>query len=84
MNLNHFTPSLFYRIACYLLAFAAMTYITNALLKHLKTDVFGSLPDVGLWLVGLFFSVMMMANGKRRQLLNILPLSGLAGLVLIF
>ena len=73
-----------YRTGCYLLAGAAMAYLSTALYPHLKADIAGSLPDIGLWIVGLFFSVMILANGKTHQLLNIVPLIGLAGLVLIF
>lgn len=73
-----------FRIGCYLLAGAAMAYLSYRLSAYIKADFFGHLPDVGLWLVGLFFSVMILANGKKLQVLNLLPLSGLAGLVLIF
>lgn len=82
--MNTITPSLLYRVGCYLLAFAAMAYISHTLHPHLKVDFAGSLPDIGLWLIGLFFSVMILANGKTHQVLNIVPLIGLAGLVLIF
>ena len=73
-----------FRIGCYLLALAAMAYISNKLYGYVTEDFVSHLPDVGLWLMGLSFSVMILANGKRLQVLNILPLSGLAGLVLIF
>lgn len=82
--MNTRPPFSFYRFGCYLLAFAAMGYISNTLHPHLKADFVGSLPDVGLWIIGLFFSVMILANGKTHQALNIVPLIGLAGLVLIF
>lgn len=81
--MNHITPSLLYRSGCYLLAFAAMVYISVTLRPFLEVDAVGSLPDVGLWIVGLFFSVMIFANGKAHQALNIVPLIGLAGLVLM-
>ena len=74
----------FYRFGCYLLAFAAMAYISSTLYPHLKADFISHLPDVGLWLIGLSFSAMVLANGKTHQVLNIVPLTGLAGLVLIF
>ena len=77
------TPSGLYRTGCYLLAGAAMAYISTTLYPHLKADIAGSLPDIGLWLMGLFFSVMILANGKTHQALNIVPLIGLAGLVLM-
>ena len=73
-----------FRIGCYLLAGAAMAYLSTRLYDYSKANFFSHLPDAGLWLIGLFFSVMILANGKRLQVLNLLPLSGLAGLVLIF
>lgn len=74
----------FYRLICYVLTIAAMAYISTTLYPFLKADFIGSLPDAGLWIIGLFFSVMILANGKTHQVLNIVPLIGLAGLVLIF
>ena len=77
------TPTLIFVGIRYVLAIAAMAYLTRQLSADLKTDVFGSLPHVGLWFAGLLFALTIHI-ARKSLLISLLPLSGLAGLVLIF
>ena len=49
------TPTLIFIGIRYMLAIAAMAYLTRQLVTSLQADIFGSLPHVGLWFAGLLF-----------------------------
>lgn len=79
------TPLYFYRVACRLLALVAIIYMSITLVEYLQIDAMGYLPSFGQWLVGLFWCVLLFVNTKGwMQSLNLLYLSGLAGLVAIY
>ena len=85
MNTKTSTSLWLYRLACRLLAAVCMVYMTITLTEYLQLDPVGYLPSVGLWLIGLFFCVLLFVNGRGwLQSLNILYLTGLAGLVSIY
>ena len=74
-----------YRLACWLLAAVCMIYLSLILVDYLQTDPIGYLPAVGQWLIGLFLTCMLFVTRKGlQQLLNVIWLTGLAGLVAIF
>lgn len=87
MNTQTSTPLFIwlYRLACRLLAAVCMIYMTYTLANYLQADAIGYLPSVGQWLVGLFWCVALFINRRGwLQSLNLLYLSGLAGLVSIY
>ena len=73
----------FYNLICYVLAVAAMIYLTVQLVTSLQADAFGTLPHVGLWFAGLLFAALIHAV-RTHPFISLLPLIGFAGLVLIF
>jgi hypothetical protein len=77
------TLSGFYNLICYVLALAAMAYLTRQLISSLQVDAFGTLPHVGLWCAGLLFGLLIHIT-RKNPFISLLPLSGFAGLVLIF
>lgn len=83
MNAMFTTLSGFYNLVCYVLAAAAMAYLTRQLVISLQVDAFGTMPHVGLWCAGFLFGLLVHIT-RKNPLISLLPLSGLAGLVLIF
>ena len=77
------TLSGFYNLICYVLAVAAMAYLTVQLVTSLQADAFGTLPHAGLWCASLLFALLIHAT-RRNPFISLLPLTGFAGLVLIF
>lgn len=73
----------FYRLICYVLALAAMFYLTRQLAISLQVDAFGTMPHAGLWCAGFLFGLLVHIT-RKNPLISLLPLAGLAGLVLIF
>ena len=87
MNTQTSTPLFIwlYRLACRLLAAVCMIYMTYTLASYLQIDPISYLPSFGQWLVGLFWCVALFINRRGwLQLLNILYLTGLAGLISIY
>ena len=85
--MNRQTPIIIwlYRLACYLLAAVCMIYMTITLANYLQIDPVGYLPSAAQWLIGLFLTVLLFVNRRGwLQSLNLLYLTGLAGLVSIY
>lgn len=83
--MNKQTALFLYKLACRLLAGVLLIYMTVTLYDYLNIDPIGYLPSVGQWLVGLFWFTLFFINLKGwQQSLNLLFLTGLAGLASIY